>query len=287
MSTTKKSINQETLNANIEVHSALANAGEYDKSPHFRPENKAKVRNVLTTIVSKLNRPDGVKLLDLGCGTGFVLHIVSPFVKEAHGVDITDDMMAQVDLSLGNIYLKKSAAEDTGFDSESFDVVTAYSFLDHLYDYTLVLEEAYRVLNKGGVFYSDLNPNRQFSQLMMNLEEQAGLNNELPVELAREIKGMLHNGELYSEQFGISKDTLTKAEPQKSYSKGFESKEVISVAKKIGFSNVSIEFNWFLGQGVIMNSDESLNIQDIDSYLHKILPTSEPFFKYLRFVFVK
>lgn len=283
----KKSINKETIQANIDVHAALANAGEYNKSPHFRIENQDKVESIIKQLVLDSPDPKKAKLLDLGCGTGFILHLASSYVEEAHGVDITKAMMSQVDKTLPNLHLKTAYAEETGFPDNHFDIVTAYSFLDHLHDYTTVLEEAYRVLKDGGIFYSDLNPNAAFSESMLEIENNNIDEEPLPVEVSREIKGMLHNGEYYFESFGIDEETLTKAEPQKSFNHGFHEANVKSIAKKLGFSDIKIEYDWFLGEGVLMNSEASININDIDTYLRKVLPASVSFFKYLRFIFIK
>ncbi len=280
-------IKNKTLEANIAVHSALANAGEYDKSPHFRIENKSKVEKLLRDLIEKSPNPHCCKLLDLGCGTGFVLHLASPYVEHAFGVDITEDMMALVDLSLGNITLKTAIAEDTGYEDNSFDVVTAYSFLDHLEDYSTVMREAYRVLGQGGIFYSDLNPNRDFSLMLEGLETEHDEPQSLPHAISREVTGMLHNGSYYQENFGVDQKTLTDAEPQKSFNKGFDAREVEALAKEIGFSRVEIHFDWFLGQGVLKNENSSINLLDVDDYLRQMLPATKSLFKYLRFVFVK
>jgi len=276
----------EVLEANIEVHSALANSGEYNRSPHFRPENQQKVRSILERLVSEAPLKADSKLLDLGCGTGFIVHLVADLVAEVQGVDITNDMMSQIDLSKGNITLQLAQAEDVPFSDDNFDLVTAYSFMDHLLDYKLVIDEAFRVLKNGGIFYSDLNPNRGFSSLLESIEGK-NYTEELPHSVSREIKGMLHNGEYYKEEFGLSEDSLTKAEPEKSFNRGFDAQEVSKYAKKIGFSKVQIQFDWFLGQGVLLNSNSTVDLDSVDSYLQQMLPASEGFYKYLRFIFVK
>ena len=101
----KKTVHKETIKANIDVHAALANAGEYNKSPHFRIENQDKVEGIIKRLILDSPAPKKAKLLDLGCGTGFILHLASRHVAEAHGVDITEAMMSQVDTSLPNLNL--------------------------------------------------------------------------------------------------------------------------------------------------------------------------------------
>lgn len=276
---------KEVLEANRIVHANLAVSGEYEKSPHFLPENKERVKKILEKLRESTPSDDDAKLLDLGCGTGFILHIASPMFDKLYGVDITHEMMEKVDLSLGNIELTNCTAEKTPFGDSSFDMVTAYSFLDHLVDYSKVFEEAYRVLRPSGIFYSDLNPNRDFNSML----EQLSLNSqgELPEVVNREILGGLKNGEYYSEKFGIDEEMLTKAEPVKSYSRGFLANEVIETARNIGFSEVRVEYFWFLGQSLLTRESKSRDIEAVEDFLQMLLPASSNYYKYLRFIFKK
>lgn len=276
---------EEALKANIYVHSFLANSGEYNKSPHFRPENLEKVRR----IILRLSQMCGEKkrAIDFGCGTGFMINLMRDLFIEIDGVDITRDMMRQVDLSSGNVTLHESTAECTPFEADTFDFATAYSFMDHLVDFRIFLEEVHRVLKKGGVFYSDLNPNRDFILAISKIDEIAY--GELPISpiVSREIQGALHNGEHYRQAFGMNAELLEKAEPIKTHEKGFSATEVIEVARAIGFSVVNIEFEWFLGQARVMHEQSPINSDVIEHYLNSVLPVSVNLFKYLRFVFVK
>lgn len=274
---------EDAIQANIYVHSSLANAGEYNKSPHFRPENQEKVRKILLRL-----RPPAkgatTKALDFGCGTGFIIHLIKDLYTEIHGVDITQDMMKQVDLSSGNIFLHESLAEKTPFSEATFDFATAYSFMDHLYSYQDFLKEAFRVLKPGGVFYSDLNPNRDFIAGITEAEAFKALPSSPIVN--REKQGALRNGELYKESFGIDAQMLESAEPIKTFEKGFNADEVLDVAKSIGFSTCAVEYEWFLGQAKVMHESMS-DSAIVEAYLNSTLPVSSRLFKYLRFVFVK
>lgn len=276
---------EEAIKANIYVHAFLANAGEYNKSPHFRPENQEKVRNILLRLTAACREKN--KVIDFGCGTGFMIHLMHDLFKEVHGVDVTQDMMKQVDLSSGNVTLHESMAECTPFAAETFDFATAYSFMDHLVDYHAFLQEAYRVLKKGGVFYSDLNPNRDFIMAIAGAEKLAG--GVLPITpiVHREIQGALHNGEHYQEQFGMNAELLEKAEPIKTHDRGFSAVEVLEAARNIGFSDCRVEFEWFLGQAKVMHEQSRVDVDTVETYLNAVLPVSSHLFKYLRFVFVK
>lgn len=281
----KKVSKEEAIEANIYVHAYLANSGEYNKSPHFLPENQEKVRNILLRLTAAC--PEKSKVIDFGCGTGFMIDLMSDLFDEVHGVDVTQDMMKQVDLSSGNVNLHECMAECTPFEAEIFDFATAYSFMDHLADYRDFLQESYRVLKKGGVFYSDLNPNRDFITAIASAEKLAG--GILPISpvVHREIQGALYNGELYEEHFGMNAELLEKAEPIKTHDKGFRAVEVLEAARAIGFSECRVEFEWFLGQAKVMHEQSLADADTVEQYLNTVLPISSHLFKYLRFVFIK
>lgn len=275
----------EALQANIYVHSFLANSGEYNKSPHFRPENQDKVRKILLRLTSMC--PEKNKVIDFGCGTGFLINLMHDLFGEVHGIDITQDMMKQVDISSGNVTLHECVAESTPFGAETFDFATGYSFMDHLVDYRVFLLEAYRVLKKGGVFYSDLNPNREFISALAGVEKKtSGLSAISPI-VQREIQGALHNGKHYRESYGMDAALLEKAEPIKTHDKGFNAVEVLEVAQLIGFSDCRVEFEWFLGQAKVLHEQSPEDSHKVEQYLNSVLPVSSHLFKYLRFVFVK
>lgn len=276
---------EDAIKANINVHSFLANIGEYQKSPHFFPENIEKVRRIVNRVTESLPPASTAKAIDFGCGTGFMIQIIKDRFAEVHGIDITLDMMKHVDLSSGNITLHESLAENTPFESNTFDFATAYSFMDHLFDYEDFLKEAYRVLKPHGIFFSDLNPNREFIMAMEAIDK-AGMKLGSPI-VEKEIKGALYNGEYYKENYGVNPEDLDKAEPGKSKDKGFSANEVLDVAKKIGFSECKIEFEWFLGQGKVMHEQSVEKAQIVDEYLISVLPASAVLYKYLRFIFIK
>jgi ubiquinone/menaquinone biosynthesis C-methylase UbiE len=272
------------LKANQLVHAALATSGEYNKSPHFRQENQQKVKNILESIVSGIS-DEHIKLLDMGCGTGFIIHLAIDLVDEIHGIDITDEMMEKVDQTSGKVHLHNSLAEKTPFNDNSFSLVTAYSFLDHLESYRPVFEEAYRVLKPGGVFYSDLNPNKHFGKLMLNIEKES--KSDLPAIVEREIISMLHNGNYYQENFGINSETLEMAEPLKTQDTGLDPDEMLAAAKEIGFSEVRCEYEWYLGQANVMHQQSFEDAAIVDNYLKAALPATRALFKYLRLVLKK
>lgn len=276
---------EEVIKANQYVHAAIID--KYDDEPHFRPENLEKVRNMLKTEISNL-RSNGfgeINLLDFGCGTGFIISLAKDLVESIKGIDVTQEMLDKVDVSNGNIELTCCMAEETPFTDASFQIATAYSFMDHLLDYRLMIKEAYRVLENEGVFYIDLNPNRYFWGALSTAENENLIDKSKLV--SDEIFATVHNDERVSSQFDIDIGELKKAEPMKNDSQGFDPEEVISVAKEIGFRRVEFVFDWYLGQGKVMHRQSFSDAEIIENHLREILPLSKHLFKYIRFLFYK
>ena len=196
MSPADDNLIQQVADANVELHTKLA-ASYNSCEPHFRAENVAKVE---ARLVSALDAGGRARLLDLGCGTGFMIDIAKRHVEEIHGVDITPAMIERVDRS-GGALIELHLADTGRFEPEpgSFDVVTAYSFLHHLADVEPTLRTAARALHAGGVFYADLEPNSEFWSAIGALERGG----EYDPILSREIEMVTFKDEDIERQFGV------------------------------------------------------------------------------------
>lgn len=88
-----------------------------------------------------------LRILDVGCGTGANLEMLSQF-GEAEGVDVSDDALAFC--TQKGLKAQKGLAETLPFDDEAFDLTTALDVIEHLDDDVAGLSEMYRVTRKGG-----------------------------------------------------------------------------------------------------------------------------------------
>jgi ubiquinone/menaquinone biosynthesis C-methylase UbiE len=269
-----------TLKANVEVHTRMAERYNTDE-PHFRPENQEKVRGVLSGLA---RRCGGGRLLDIGCGTGFIINLAHDLFESVDGIDITPAMLAKVDTSSGNIRLHTGAVESLPFADASFDMVSSYAFMHHVADHKQILREVARVLRKGGLFYIDLEPNKLFWQSMVELEEKEERYSDI---LTREIDSVLHTDEAVENEFGIASQTFKDAEPIKSVLGGFDPYEFQRDALAAGFAQCEITLDWYAGQGTILHSQGPEAMANIDGYLRRVLPLSAHLYKYIRFVCVR
>jgi SAM-dependent methyltransferase len=96
--------------------------------------------------------PYGSKVLDVGCGNGFITHHLSAMLGTgAAGIDLNSSADAPID------YRRYDGARLPAPD-KSFDAVLLCYVLHHLPDASVVLNEARRVLRDGGlaVIYEDV-----------------------------------------------------------------------------------------------------------------------------------
>jgi ubiquinone/menaquinone biosynthesis C-methylase UbiE len=285
MNTPSEAEYRKVMEANVAVHAKIA--ADYNKSePQFRPENLARVDKILRGLIA---RTSAKRLLDLGCGTGFVIDLVRDKVEEIHGVDVTQAMLDQVNRS-GPAKITLTCGDAASYDPgpTPFDMVTSYSVLHHLYDVEPLMRTAYRALKPGGVYYTDLEPNRAFWNELSKLSADDPL---LPPLVKAEVKKIAdHETAL---DIGVTRETIDLAEYGKNIRGGFDEDELRAMLARVGFSKVEVNYHWFVGQGAIINApgaDKAAQIalaEQMDQALHRALPLSRPLYKYVGFVATK
>lgn len=260
----------EILKANILYHSALADT--YDLTqPTYKEENIKKVNEVLKRLANEVGNK---RLVDLGCGTGFIINISKKYFNEIIGVDITPKMLEKVNLAGGNIKLLNENITKTTVESESADICTAYGVLHHLENIELFFKEAYRILRTGGVLYTDLDPNAYYWDMIKSLKSEENVKNEI---FEREISAVKNKNEEISLNFNISEEVVMLSEFHKE--KGFREEELKQFLHNAGFKNITIQYHWYFGQYKYIENEEKSKI--IEEYMQNIMPVTKSLFKYL------
>ncbi len=93
-----------------------------------------------------------VDLLELGCGTGHWLGALASGDRRNIGLDPSEEMLRNADLTVRGRALVRGVAESLPFAHESFDFVFAVNALHHFSDPGRAIAEAARVLRRGGRF---------------------------------------------------------------------------------------------------------------------------------------
>lgn len=145
----------------------------------------------------------GRRVLDVGCGNGYVL---SRYAKEGalvYGVDLTetgiDLCRRRFDFSGLNGHFTVGSAEDLPYPDNAFDVVCSMGVLHHTPDTEKAVREIFRVLKPGGrlivMFY-----HRNSAKLRVNLFLRRMIQFRSLQQLVNEVDGPGNpKGDVYSE----------------------------------------------------------------------------------------
>lgn len=119
----------------------------------LRAENKAKLPWILERVAKLRDRK--LKILDVGCGAGFLTNKLALEDFDITGVDLSQESLnvAQRFDTTKKVQYILSDARKLPFPDGTFDVVTTLDFLEHVDDPELVVAECARVLKKGGLFF--------------------------------------------------------------------------------------------------------------------------------------
>lgn len=267
------------LAANISFHTALAE--DYDHNqPHFRPENVERVDLILQRLAEETG---GGSLVDLGCGTGFVMNLAKRHFKRVVGVDITPAMLDRVDMSGGNVEVCLATTDSVPFEDGEFDACTAYGYLHHLYDLGPTFREAARLLRGEGRFFSDQDPNHHYWECLSCLKGRSDLDGFVE----REVLAVTETDEQAAAETNLAADEVRLAEYQKMRLGGFKADEVVGLMQASGFSHAEHRYEWYLGQGAVLHQQGAAASDVVEAYLRNALPASEVLFKYVSFYATK
>lgn len=99
------------------------------------------------------------KVLEIGCGDGEFTKRIADLNVKIIATDVPKKVLnrGKKYLNKSNVYFRIENCEDLSFENESFDVVCGISILHHV-NLKKALQEAYRVLKKGGkIFFTEPN----------------------------------------------------------------------------------------------------------------------------------
>ena len=96
-----------------------------------------------------------MKILDVGCGGGFLSNPLSELGHDVTGLDISQESLEvakKYDTSKRVKYIIADARK-IPFPDNSFDVIISMDFLEHVTEVQEVVNEISRLLKPGGLFF--------------------------------------------------------------------------------------------------------------------------------------
>ena len=157
---------EKVLNENILVH-ALENKDYLSRHPEqtnfFQYNHLAKTINKAINLLPDNN----CKILDIGCGTGYLLLEFLRRGFEVTGIDLSPEMLAALEEKIpsplkpkANL-IESNASNYLKQQKEVFSLISMSAFLHHLFDYETLLKTACSVLQKGGILLIFFEPLKQ------------------------------------------------------------------------------------------------------------------------------
>lgn len=128
------------------------------------------LRSVQDRVLGELKLKSNTNVLDIGCGTGYLLLRLSEKITKGKlvGLDISSEMIAQAKKKLHgikNVRLYLADAEKIPYKNKTFDYVISTEAFHHFPQPRLVLKEIRRVLKSNGkLALADIN----FPPLFLN-----------------------------------------------------------------------------------------------------------------------
>ncbi len=147
--------------SNIEVHNREAAVYDSIHPEIFGSFEQSKIIKDLDLIASILPTHSGVRVLDIGCGTG---NLTLKYLKRGYRVKAVDISPAMISVlqskidrtDLSSIELVVGDAEDVIGDTQTYgtwQMISFSSVLHHLSDYRILVVHALRQLCPGGILY--------------------------------------------------------------------------------------------------------------------------------------
>lgn len=208
--------------ANREFYDAVAE--NYEEIDGRRsPELELWLRGNLANL--RVCAPGGY-LLDIGTGSGLVTRCAEGLFTQRIGIDLSLRILTthRTCFDFGTV----ADAESLPFRDASFDVVTCFAVLHHLYRLDGLVAEVKRVLKVGGIFYSDHDLERTFSQRF-----------HLPLSVYRRWRNARAKYQRVSKVITSELYELTEWQEQ-----GVDAENLIRLFETAGFS-VRVKFHWF------------------------------------------
>lgn len=112
-------------------------------------------------------------LLDIGCGTGYLINMLSKDYEAKYiGLDLSPEMIKQASSkNINNSQFVEGRSDQIPFEDNLFDIVTCSQSFHHYPDTDNAIQEARRVLKPGGLYILSDTGTGPFKMLGAKVDE--------------------------------------------------------------------------------------------------------------------
>jgi ubiquinone/menaquinone biosynthesis C-methylase UbiE len=115
----------------------------------------------------------GKDVLEVGCGTGLILHRVAGFARRAAGVDLSGGMLGKA--AERGLAVAQASATALPVADASFDVAYSFKVLAHVQDIRTAMAEMARVVRPGGWVLAEFYNTRSLRRLIKAMKQPTAI----------------------------------------------------------------------------------------------------------------
>ncbi len=121
-------------------------------------------------LLSLISIPKNSKVLDVGCGSGSFLNMLSKqSLFKGYGVDISENMIKNAQISNPTMHFETALSENIPFSDDSFDIMTTNLSYHHFENVQAFAQEAFRLLKSKGFIYINEMYSPEFLRGFLNI----------------------------------------------------------------------------------------------------------------------
>ncbi|MDI6820153.1 MAG: class I SAM-dependent methyltransferase [Candidatus Hodarchaeaceae archaeon] len=122
----------------------------YDLTAYMYDQRYGEIQRKKYQVLAK-NLPRANRALDVGCGTGMFLSLLSQKAKFIVGIDMSAEMLQIARKRAAGAALVQADADNLPFADGSFDVIVSVTLLQNMPDPAFTVREFARVLRPAGI----------------------------------------------------------------------------------------------------------------------------------------
>src|SRR5438445_5604250 len=115
-------------------------------------------------------------VLEVGCGTGLILHRVAEFARDARGIDLSAGMLEKA--ASRGLHVAQASATELPIATASVDVAYSFKVLAHIPDIAGAMQEMARVVRPGGYVIAEFYNARSIRRLVKAIKPPTAVSDQ-------------------------------------------------------------------------------------------------------------